>query len=223
MGPVGRADVLALALVAALGATASAPLAQTGPDPVPRPPTAGDPLPARVIPGNGGTSPAPSSALLTIDQNRLYLESAWGRRAQAQLEEEGGQIAAENERLTQLLSSEEAALTERRPDLPAAEFRRLAEDFDLRATAIRRERAQAVQALNAWADADRAAFFRAALPHMGQMMAERGAVAVLDYRTVFVSLEAIDITDALLELLDVELADGADLAPAPEGRSEIDD
>ncbi|MDM7457931.1 MAG: OmpH family outer membrane protein, partial [Paracoccus sp. (in: a-proteobacteria)] len=172
MKPLARFH--ALALVAALGTAAPATWAQTVPDPQTNAPAMGDSLPARVIPGNGETAAAPSSALLTIDQNRLYLESAWGQRAQAQLEEQGSQIAAENDRLTQLLSSEEAALTARRPDLPAAEFRRLAEDFDLRATAIRRERAQAVQALNAWADADRAAFFRAALPHMGKMMAERG-------------------------------------------------
>ena len=183
--------------------------------PAPEIPVAGGDLPARVI-AQPDLSGLPASGILTIDQNRLYTQSAWGRRAQNQLEAEGGKIVAENERLTQLLSSEEAALTEQRATLPPDEFRSLAEAFDQRATRIRRERAQAVQALNDWADADRDAFVRAALPHMGDLMSERGAVAVLDYRMVFVSLDAIDITEALTERLDREIGDGAGAVPLPD-------
>lgn len=183
--------------------------------PTPGIPSATDDLPARVI-AQPEVSGPPVSAILTIDQNRLYSESAWGRRAQSLLEAEGRKIVAENERLTQLLSSEEAALTKQRATLPPDEFRRLADAFDQRATRIRRERAQAVQALNDWADADRDAFVRAALPHMGDLMSERGAVAVLDYRMVFVSLDAIDITEALTERLDREIGDGAGAVPLPE-------
>lgn len=159
---------------------------------------------------------AVSSPILTMDQDVLYLSSAWGLRAQARLEAEGDTVTAENDRLTQLLSREEAALTEQRATLPAAEFRRMAESFDLRATRIRRERAQAVQDLNAWAEADRAAFFRAALPVMGRIMQERGAVAVLDRRTVFVSLEAIDVTQQLVEALDRRVGDGEGVVPLPD-------
>lgn len=180
----------------------------------------GPELPTRIIPlpadEDAGPAPLPVAPVLTIDQNRLYLESAWGRRAEARLEAEGNLVAAENDRLAELLSSEEADLTSRRATLDPAEFRRLAENFDIRATGIRRERAQAVQALNAWADADRAAFFRAALPYMGDLMAEHGAVAVLDHRTVFVSLDAIDITEALIQTLDAELGDGDGAVPLPE-------
>ena len=44
---------------------------------------------------------------------------------------------------------------------------------------------------------------------MGEMMISRGAVVVLDRRTVFVSLDAIDITGDLIEELDEALDDGA--------------
>lgn len=155
------------------------------------------------------------AVILTLDQDVLYLSSAWGRRAQAWLEAQGAGVAAENERLTRLLSDEEARLTDQRATLEPAEFRKLAEDFDLRATAIRRERAQAVQDLNEWAEADRAAFFRAALPVMGQVMQDRGAVAVLDQRTVFVSLDAIDVTDQLISVLDQRVGDGQGVVPPP--------
>lgn len=172
-----------------------------------------------VLPNSTIPSPeeaAESAPILTLDQEVLYLSSAWGLRAQARLEAKGEEVTAENDRLTQLLSSEEARLTEQRSTLPAAEFRELAESFDIRATRIRRERAQAVQDLNAWAEADRAAFFRAALPVMGQVMQDRGAVAVLDRRTIFVSLDAIDVTEQLVAALDDRIGDGEGVVPLPE-------
>lgn len=173
-------------------------------------------LPSRTIPLPQAEGPPALSAVLTVDQDALYLQSAWGLRAQERLEAAGEQIAAENERLTELLSGEEAGLTNQRATLAPAEFRRLAEAFDLRATEIRRERAQAVQALNTWADADRNAFFRAALPVMGDVMEQRGAAAVLDRRTVFVSLEGIDITRSLIDTLDATIGDGEGAVPMPD-------
>lgn len=183
-------------------------------------------MPPQVLPDN--TIPAPDrvsdgAPILTLDQDALYLSSAWGGRAQAQLDAEGTKITAENERLTELLSTEEARLTQQRAELAAAEFRRLAEDFDTRATTIRRERAQAVQRLNEWADADRAAFFRAALPVMGQLMQDRGAVAVLDRRTVFVSLDAIDVTGQLVTLLDQRIGDGDGVIALPPASGQAGD
>lgn len=207
-----------LGLVAAvLMALPAAGQEATAPDiPAPEiPPIATPPvLPNSTIPGPGEV--AESAPILTLDQEVLYLSSAWGLRAQARLEAKGEEVAAENDRLTQLLSSEEARLTEQRSTLPAAEFRDLAESFDIRATRIRRERAQAVQDLNAWAEADRAAFFRAALPVMGQVMQDRGAVAVLDRRTIFVSLDAIDVTAQLVAALDDRIGDGEGVVPLPE-------
>ncbi|MDN5567337.1 MAG: OmpH family outer membrane protein [Paracoccus sp. (in: a-proteobacteria)] len=172
-------------------------------------------LPTSTIPAADASGDLRSAPILTLDQDALYLSSDWGKRAQAQLEAEGDIIAAENERLTQLLSSEESRLTQQRATLPPADFRKLAESFDLRATEVRRERAQAVQQLNAWAEADRSAFFRAALPVMGQIMQDRGAVAVLDRRTLFVSLDAIDVTQDLVTDLNADLGDGKGVVPLP--------
>lgn len=204
-------------VAAALMALPAAAQDATVPDiPAPEiPPIATPPvLPNSTIPSPEES--AESAPILTLDQEVLYLSSAWGLRAQARLEAKGEEVTAENDRLTQLLSSEEARLTEQRSTLPAAEFRELAESFDIRATRIRRERAQAVQDLNAWAEADRAAFFRAALPVMGQVMQDRGAVAVLDRRTIFVSLDAIDVTEQLVAALDDRIGDGEGVVPLPE-------
>ena len=153
--------------------------------------------------------------ILTVDQDELFSASAWGRRTQDTLENRGQTISAENDRLAAQLSQEEAALTQRRGVLDPAEFRRQAEAFDARATRVRRERAQAVKDLNDWAEADRNAFYRAALPMMGEVMQDRRAIAVLDRRTVFVSLDAIDITADLIARLDEELGDGEGQVPFP--------
>lgn len=167
---------------------------------------------------------AQAVSVVTVDQDRLFAGSAWGRRMQAEFEQSGNALADENERLAAQLSDEEAKLTQQRAALDPAEFRRLAEAFDARATEIRRERAQAVQDLNTRIDTEQAAFFQAVVPLIGQMMQERGAVLVLDRRTALLSAEGIDITSELIARVDAELGDGADRPaatpttdPAPAG------
>lgn len=211
--PIARA--VFLSLLAASPAWAQQPAEPPLPMPgLTAPEPAGEGVAQEFIP-NGTIAtqtdapPMTGAPLLTVDQDRLFVESAWGRRAQEEFEAKGNEIAEENEALAMQLQAEEASLTEQRSALDPAEFRRLADAFDSRATAIRRERAQAVQDLNAMIEADRTAFYRAALPVMGEMMQERGAVAVLDRRTVFVSLDAIDITSDLVRRLDAEIGDGA--------------
>lgn len=181
-------------------------------------PAADEAMPNRTIEADADTPRYIVAPVLTVDQERLFTNSAWGRRAQRELEENGRRIAEENERLADQLSAEEAQLTQQRATLDPAEFRKRAEAFDSRATTIRRERAQAVQDLNAGAEADRTAFYQAALPVMGELMQQRGAVAVLDRRTVFVSLDAIDITSDLIAELDLALGEGPASAD-PQGGS----
>ena len=53
----------------------------------------------------------------------------------------------------------------------------------------------------ALAEAERNRFFAAAVPVIGSLMRERGAVLVLDPRTVLMSAEAIDMTDAAIARL----------------------
>lgn len=209
LGAAGRAGLL-------VGALACTPLlAQQPPVAIETPEISAEPTaPASgVIETERGEPAQISAPVLTVDQDALFLRSAWGLRTQQLLEEQGQEIAAENERIARQLSEEEAELTRQRKTLDPADFRKKAEAFDLRATRIRRERAQLVQELNARGEASRGAFFQAALPIMGQVMRDRGAVAVLDRRTVFVSLDAIDITDALIDRIDRALGSGPDSLP----------
>ncbi|MFC3169814.1 OmpH family outer membrane protein [Paracoccus fontiphilus] len=203
MRGVGLALILPLAL--ATGAAAQ----DGAPDAV-QPPAD---LPSQTIRTPADAPPLGVSAIVTVDQDLLFTNSDWGKRTQRVLDEEEAKIEAENERLVNELSTEEAALTQQRGTLDPAEFRKLAEAFDKKATEVRRARAQVVQELNAWAETDRTAFYRAALPLMGELMQERGAVAVLDRRTVFVSMDAIDITQDLVLRLNKDLGDGAGRVP----------
>lgn len=195
--------------MAGLFAAASTGVAQELTDDFARPQAQqGQDLPTRTIPTDGETPRPQVSAVLTVDQERLLAESLWGKRAKQEIEDKGQKIEAENELLAKQLSDEEAELTKKRETLDPAEFRKLADAFDARATEVRRERARLVQELSVEAEEDRNTFYRNALPVMGEVMQSRGAVAVLDRRTVFVSLDAIDITDELIEALDARIGEG---------------
>ncbi len=178
------------------------------------PPPSGTQPPA--VPGLVVPSPAPAVQipLMTIDQDALFLRSAWGQRAQAELERRGRELAAENEALAQALSREEQELTELRKTLPADEFRARADEFDKRVVEVRRERDTKATELQHYADSERDAFQQAVLPILARMMQERGAVAVLDLRVLFVSADAIDVTDDLIEEVDAVAGAGPSSGPA---------
>lgn len=146
--------------------------------------------------------------VLTLDQEALYLNSKWGQRVQADLERQGREIAAENDRLEKQFSDEERELTQLRATLPPDEFRKRADAFDTRVVEVRRERANAARELQARANEERNAFFRAALPVLAAVMRERGAVAVLDRHSVFVAADSIDVTEALIQRLDAVVGVG---------------
>lgn len=159
--------------------------------------------------GAGEAGTAPASPILTVDQDRLYAASAWGRRAQAELEARSRALQAENERIAAELEDEDAALTELRKSLPADEFRARADAFDERVQRLRRDRDAAGRALIDDADADRVRFLEAVLPVFTAMMAERGAVVVLDRRTVFLGADSVDVTAAMIARIDAEVGDGS--------------
>ncbi|SIQ78341.1 periplasmic chaperone for outer membrane proteins Skp [Paracoccus thiocyanatus] len=205
-----RRGIAALA-VAALLAGAPATQAQPVVDP-PQPPPG--PANTDVAPMVIETPPSHGEGVLpvlTLDQEALYLGSQWGQRAQAELERNAREVAAENDRLADQFAAEEQELTALRQSLPPDEFRKRADEFDQRAVEVRRARDAAARALHTGADEERQAFFRAALPVLAALMRERGAVVVLDQRAIFVASQSIDVTDELVERMDREIGAG----PAP--------
>lgn len=169
------------------------------------------------------TAPAAQSAILTIDQDRLYATSDWGKRAAEYLAEVSSRLAAENRALEAQLVAEEKALTEARPTMDPEAFRKEADDFDARVVELRRVQDAKGRAIGRIAEAERQRFYTAALPVMGEVLRRRGAVVVLDSRAIFVSADSIDVTDEMIRAINDEVGAGTDAPdPAPEPGLESD-
>ncbi|MCU0906609.1 MAG: OmpH family outer membrane protein [Rhodobacteraceae bacterium] len=163
------------------------------------------------------------SPILTIDQDRVYSGSAFGRRVARELEVRAADLAAENRRIETELEAEERALTEVRATMPLDAFRQRADAFDARVVAIRAEQDAKARALGALRDAAREVFWRDSLPALGQILGDRGAVAILDRRGVFLAANAIDITEDAVARIDAVLGEGPGLdALAPAAAAEGD-
>lgn len=151
----------------------------------------------------------PASAILTVDQERLFNESLWGKRMQAELETASRALQAENRKIESALTAEEKALTDKRVTMAPADFRALADEFDKRVTEIRAAQDGKARDLTAQRDTDRKAFLDAVLPIMGEVMTARGAVAILDSRAIFLSVRSVDATDAIVKAIDAKLGEGS--------------
>jgi Skp family chaperone for outer membrane proteins len=168
-------------------------------------------------------APPPAAAslqtpILTIDQDRLFGETLWGKRVARRVEAASADLAAENRRIEAELTTEEKALTDKRPTMPAEEFRKLADDFDGRVTEFRQTQDGKARAIGRIHDAERQAFFSAALPVMAEVLRGHGAVAVLDSRAIFLSADAIDATEEMIARIDARIGEGEDVeVPAETG------
>ncbi|MBS9716175.1 OmpH family outer membrane protein [Pseudohalocynthiibacter aestuariivivens] len=165
---------------------------------------------------NAQESGGSSSALLTIDAERLYLESRYGGRVQSEFERDGAELAAENQTIDRDLTAEEKDLTERRATMPADEFRLLADEFDVKVQGIRRAQDDKLRSLTRRRDEERQTFYSTVIPVLAQITSEKGAVAILDRRAVFLAAESIDITNDAIERVDAEIGDGTSLQSNPE-------
>ena len=154
-----------------------------------------------------GEPVATAGPILTLDQNRLYADSRYGRQTQAAIDAEVKALAAENRRLEAALEAEEAALAERRPGLPAAEFQTLAQAFDAKVKEIRRARDARARDLSMRQEQSQQAFVERVVPILNQIRTEMGAELILDRALVIWSSPTIDITDLAIERIDRTLPD----------------
>lgn len=148
------------------------------------------------------------SPVLTIDSERVFLESAFGKRVATEIEERGARLAAENRQIEADLEAEELRLTELRATTPAEEFRALADAFDRKVQETRLAQTAKGRAINALLDQEREVFLTAAAPVLERLMREADAAVILERRSVFVSANAIDITQMAISLLDETLGSG---------------
>lgn len=217
-GAAGLAAVLAASLAAMTPAAAqqadrSEAIAAPGLVPDPSGAAQGNAGGALMVEAPAGQSAAP---IMTIDQNAVFLRSDWGLRAKAATETRMSQINAENERLVSQFAAEEQELTLLRVTLPPDEFRKRADDFDKRVSQARRDTERVNDQLDAAFQAERNAFFRAALPILAHIMRDRGALVVLDQSAIFVAAQSVDVTEELIQRVNDEIGTGpAQEAEAP--------
>lgn len=150
---------------------------------------------------------------LTLDQDRLFSESLFGKRVAQEIEDRSKELAAENRRIEAELEAEEKALTEERPKLAADEFRKKADAFDAKVQKLRAEQDAKSRALTSFRDTEQQRFAKALGPILASVAGQRNALAVIDRRVLLVTSDAIDITDEVVAAIDDQLGDGADSAP----------
>ncbi|TNC69494.1 OmpH family outer membrane protein [Rubellimicrobium roseum] len=149
------------------------------------------------------------SPVLVIDAGRLLAESRAGQAIDADLRARADALAAENRQLEAELTSEERALTERRPTMEVEAFRAEAEAFDARVQAIRSEQDAKQRELEEAVDRSREDFLTAVRPVLAQLMIESGAAVILERREVFLSVGLVDVTDEAIAAIDAEMGEGA--------------
>ena len=148
------------------------------------------------------------SPILTIDSERVFLESDFGKRIAAEAEAEATALEAENTAIAADLEAEEKALTARRAGMTPEEFRLLADAFDDKVQRTRSAQAAKGRAINDALERQRDVLLQAAAPVLEQLMRESGAAVILERRSVFVSASAIEITEEAIALLNARLGDG---------------
>ena len=159
-------------------------------------------------------APAPAqSPVLTLDQERLFATSLWGKRITAEIESASADLAAENRRIEAELTAEEKSLTDRRAEMEPAEFRAAADAFDARVVAIRDTQDSKARDLAQRRDTESQQFFQAVVPVLAQVLRDRGAVVILDNRAIFVAADSIDVTDLLVTEIDTRVGDGLSAPP----------
>ena len=157
----------------------------------------------------------PSVAILTLDDERLFTGSAFGKAVIARQDADSQALIDENRRIEAALEAEEKDLTNRRALMPREEFAPLSSAFNEKVEGIRKAQDAKTRELQRNFENDRQRFLEVARPILAEVMAARGAVAIIDSRAVFVGFENIDITDEAIARLDAAVDEGRLTPGAP--------
>lgn len=158
----------------------------------------------------------PQMPFVTLDDARLFADSAWGKALNKRLEAEQTALAAENREIEARLADQERDLTARRPDLAAAEFRTLADRFNAEVESWRSTQKAKEQAIYQRHEAARLRFRDVANQVLAQLMVERGALAIIAEEAIVLGFREIDITADAVARMDALVGDGSNL-PEPAG------
>jgi Skp family chaperone for outer membrane proteins len=157
-----------------------------------------------------------ASPFLIINQERLLTGSRLGQEILAEEEQQRDRLRAEARALDASFEAEERQLTEQRPTLPAAEFRKLSDAFDARVVEARRQQDERAGALAQEFDQRRRQFYARVAPILVMLMDRYQAKAIFDETSVLLADQSLNITQAVIAEIDAHAADAAPEAePAP--------
>jgi Skp family chaperone for outer membrane proteins len=166
------------------------------------------------------------SPIVTLDQERFFKDSAYGKAALARAEAEAAALSAENRKLEAALEAEERELTTRRATLKPEEFAPLSSAFDAKVEEIRAAQDAKSRAITRHLEETRQRYFESAVPVLAELLRDTGAVAILADNAIILSLSALDVTDEAVARMDLALPDlppdeagpgAAEPSPEPSG------
>ena len=120
-------------------------------------------------------------------------------------------LAAENRQIEGQLSERERDLTARRPSMNPQEFRTLADTFNDDVKRHRQVQLGKEQDLFRKHEEDRQQFRLVANRVLTELMAQRGALALISEEAILLGFKDIDITDEAIKRMDEVYGDGAKL------------
>ncbi|MFD0978567.1 OmpH family outer membrane protein [Tropicimonas aquimaris] len=159
--------------------------------------------------------------VLTLDQDRLFSDTLYGKRVLAELEQVSSELAELNREISAQLTAEEQRLTEQRQTMSPEQFRPLADAFDAKVVQLRDEQDARIRDLQRRRELERRVFMQRVIPVLSELVREVGAVAILDERAVILSADQIDVTESAIARIDSLVGDGGDLAPVSDGTGAV--
>ncbi len=142
------------------------------------------------------------TSVVTLDRNRLFRDSAFGRAVLADFKTRQEAMIEENRLLFAALAAEERALTDKRAVMSPEAFGPLAADFDQKAERYRKAQAEKKTQLDGYPEREFQRFWQASVPVLRTLMREIGAKAIVDQQFVLLGAENIDITDQAIARMD---------------------
>ena len=145
---------------------------------------------------------AQASGILVVDLDRTYETSKFGLSMRDEFNIDNQLVTEENVTILNALKEEELQLTEDRTTLSPEDFAIAAANFDTKVQEIRRLRLQKIRQVDERFKRLKLFFFQRIDPFFDVVMREFNATAILEKGSVVRSIEAIDITDLLVERVD---------------------
>ena len=145
---------------------------------------------------------AQSSGILVVDLERAYDRSKFAQAMRDAFNLQNQSLNKENFTILNTLKEEELQLTEDRATLSPELFAIAAQAFDVKVQEIRKSRLQKLRLVEDQFNRLKIDFFQKINPFFDEVMIDFNAAAILEKKSIVRSIDALDITDLLVQRVD---------------------